>query len=521
MPSGSTSTNHNRPVQSLSAAEVRSAPTIELRSITKRFGAVLANDRIDLSLRRGEVHGVLGENGAGKTTLMRILYGLTSPDSGEICVDDRSVEISSPKDAINAGIGMVTQHFALVKPMTVTENVILGRAGGVVLDLDAARVLVESAAERFGLLVDPDSRVGDLSVGVQQRVEILKALYRECRVLILDEPTAVLTPQEVRTLFVTLDHLRRSGMSIVFISHKLPEVMELTDRVTVLRRGRVVDSVETGRINAAGLASLMVGHSTSPAQRGAGLEPGALVLEVSGLSAVGRLGLPSLANVRFEVAAGEIVGVAGVAGNGQSELAEVLSGMRKTSGGSIRVGTTEIAGRTPREVIAAGVGRIPEDRHEALVGDMSVAHNLVLEHLDEVGRRSVLDRRRIRSIAVDLIERFSIKAEPDDLVRTLSGGNVQKVLLARVLSREPRLLVVSQPTRGLDIGATEHVRKQLLARRDQGAAVVLISEDLDELLEICDRLIVLYRGQVVGRMDATTADRDRLGLLMAGHTEVA
>ncbi|MEA2001638.1 MAG: ABC transporter ATP-binding protein [Actinomycetota bacterium] len=504
----------------MSAGETTPQAVVELRSISKRFGAVQANDGINLTLRRGEVHGVLGENGAGKTTLMRILYGLTLPDSGDTLVDGETVDISSPKDAIAAGIGMVTQHFALVKPMTVTENVILGRAGGAVLDLERARKLVEEAAQRFGLGVQPDLRVADLSVGEQQRVEILKALYRDCRVLIMDEPTAVLTPQEVRALFVTLDKLRSDGMAIVFISHKLPEVMELTDRVSILRRGKIIDSVKTNTVDAGQLASLMVGHPTTAGKRHAYSEPGATVLEVVGLSARGRLDLPALSEVSFTVGAGEILGVAGVSGNGQTELAEVLSGMRKPDAGSIRVGGTEIAGLGPRQVVAAGVGRIPEDRHEALVGDMSVSHNLILEHLDEIGSRSILDTEQIRSNALDLIERFSIKAEPDDLIRTLSGGNIQKVLLARVLAREPSALVVSQPTRGLDIGATDYVRKQLLSRREQGAAILLISEDLDELLLLSDRIIVLYRGEIAGEIDAATADRDHVGLLMAGHTEV-
>ncbi|MEN8235282.1 MAG: ABC transporter ATP-binding protein [Actinomycetota bacterium] len=495
------------------------AAAVELKSISKRFGDVLANDQVDLSLRRGEVHGVLGENGAGKTTLMRILYGLSIPDTGEIRVDGEPTHIASPKDAIRAGIGMVTQHFALVKPMTVTENIILGKTGGAVLDLDKAARLVEEAAERYGLHVEPDRRLSDLSVGEQQRVEILKALYRECKVLILDEPTAVLTPQEIRALFVTLDRLRSAGMAIVFISHKLPEVMELTDRVTVLRRGRVVHTVETEKIDAAELASLMVGRPTDEPPRRVAADPGPTLLEVSGLSAVGPLGLPALSDVSFNVSAGEIVGVAGVSGNGQAELAEVLSGMRDPTAGSILADGTEIAGLGPGQVVEAGVGRIPEDRHEALVGDMSVAHNLVLEHLDEVGKRSILDRAAIRTNATELIERFSIKATPDDLVRTLSGGNIQKVLLARVLVREPNVLVVAQPTRGLDIGATRYVRDEILARRRQGAAIVLISEDLDELLEMSDRLIVLYDGRIVGEVTGDEADRDHIGLMMAGHAE--
>ncbi len=501
--------------------DTRATPVVELKSISKRFGDVLANEGVNLSLWGGEVHGVLGENGAGKTTLMRILYGLSIPDEGEIYVDGEPAHITSPKDAIGVGIGMVTQHFALVKPMTVTENIILGRTGGAVLDLARAKDLVEEAADRYGLHVEPDRRLSDLSVGEQQRVEILKALYRECRVLILDEPTAVLTPQEIRALFATLDKLRAGGMAIVFISHKLPEVMELTDRVTVLRHGKVVHTVETDEVDAAGLASWMVGRPAEPPEPRTLSEPGPTVLEVSNLSALGRLDLPALSDVNFEVAAGEILGIAGVSGNGQTELAEVLSGMRKPTDGSIIADGTEIAGKGPKQVIAAGVGRIPEDRHEALVGDMSVANNLILEHLDEAGKRLVLDRDRIRANALDLIERFSIKAGPDDVVKTLSGGNIQKVLLARVLVREPRIIVVSQPTRGLDIGATAYVRNELLSMRRQGAAIVLMSEDLDELLELSDRLIVLYDGQIAGRVDAAEADRDQLGLLMAGHTEVA
>jgi len=501
--------------------DMATTPVVELRGISKRFGDVLANDHVDLSLLSGEVHGVLGENGAGKTTLMRILYGLSHPDDGEILIGGAPVRIGSPKDAIRLGIGMVTQHFALVKPMTVTENIILGRTGGMVVNPGKAKDLVEEAADRYGLNVEPDRLLSDLSVGEQQRVEILKALYRECRVLILDEPTAVLTPQEIRALFATLDKLRSAGMAIVFISHKLPEVMDLTDRVTVLRRGKVVHTAKTDTVDAAGLASWMVGRATEPPEPKTASQPGPTTLEVSDLSALGRLGLPALTDLSFHVAAGEVLGIAGVSGNGQTELAEVLSGMRAPTEGSIRVEGTEIAGKGPGDIIAAGVGRIPEDRHEALVGDMSVAYNLVLEHLGEVGKRGMLDRAGIRESAITLIDRFSIKAGPDDQVRTLSGGNIQKVLLARVLVRDPKVLVVSQPTRGLDIGATRFVWSEILAMRRKGAAVVLISEDLDELLELSDRLIVLYEGQLAGEVEAAEADRDRIGLLMAGQAEGA
>ncbi len=493
------------------------APVVELTGITKRFGDLVANDRIELSLRRGEIHALLGENGAGKTTLMRILYGLTAPDAGEIRIDGRAVTIRSPKDAIAAGIGMVTQHFALVRPMTVAENLTLGRGRGVKLDLRRAEAAAREASERFGIRVRPDARVGDLSVGEQQRVEVLKALARDCRVLILDEPTAVLVPQEVDALFATLRRLAEGGMTVVFISHKLGEVLSITDRVTVLRRGRVAGTAETPDVGERTLAEMMVGRPTIGVTRRDKASRGRGVLRVDGLAAAGAHGLPALRDVSLEVAAGEIVGVAGVSGNGQTELVEVLSGTRRPTGGSIEVDGRRLGGRGVPEALGAGIGRIAEDRHASVVGDLSVAYNLVLERLDDFRRGGRLDQRAIRAHAQELIERFGIRARPDDPVRTLSGGNIQKVLLARVLSREPKVLVVSQPTRGLDVGATEYVRSQLLAQRARGAAILLVSEDLDELLTLADRLIVLYEGRVVGRLDVGEADPARLGLLMAGR----
>ena len=504
------------------AADAQRVAAVELRGMTKRYGELLANDSIDLVLWPAEIHGVLGENGAGKTTLMRVLYGLNSPDSGEVVVKGKRVAIQSPADAINAGIGMVTQHFSLVGPMTVAENIVLGRTDSFRLDLEAARAKVREAAEKFHIVVDPAARVENLSVGEQQRTEILKALYRDCRVLILDEPTAVLVPQEVDALFATLRRLVADGMAVVFISHKLNEVLAITDRVTVLRRGRVAGSVPTSETTERELAAMMVGRPMLGVSRADSIEPeGAAspALRVEGLSAKARHGLPALHDVSFDVHPGEILGVAGVSGNGQPELAQTLSGMRAPTAGSITVGGREIAGATPTQVMAAGVGRIPEDRHAAVVGDMSVAYNLVLEHLDEYRRRGVLDEARIREHAAGLIARFDIKASPDDPIRSLSGGNMQKVLLARVLSREPRVLVVSQPTRGLDVGATEYVRATLLEQRARGAAILVISEDLDELLAIADRVVVMYEGRIVGEVGANEADPDRLGLLMAGRSE--
>jgi simple sugar transport system ATP-binding protein len=493
----------------------------DLRGITKRFGDLVANDAVDLSLARGEVHALLGENGAGKTTLMRILYGLTRMDGGSIHIAGRPVSIGSPRDAIAAGVGMVTQHFSLVQPMSVTENLILGRARGARLDLAAARRTVEVAAERFGVAVRPDALVSELSVGEQQRVEIVKALSRDCRVLILDEPTAVLVPHEVEALFETLRRLVAEGLSVVFISHKLGEVRAISDRVSVMRRGRMVGTV-AGSTDERELARMMVGRPTfGIGQQETIWGGGEARLRVVGVSARGAHGLGALHDVSLEVHAGEILGVAGVSGNGQTELAEVLSGMRPVTAGSIRVDDQELAGAEPSTVMAAGVGRIPEDRHASLVLDLPVSLNLILEHIGDFTGRGGLDRRRVEEHARELIERYQIKATPNDRVATLSGGNIQKVLLARVLSRDPRVVIVSQPTRGLDVGASEYVRGEILARRRDGAAILLFSEDLDELLSLSDRVVVLYEGRIVGRMVAAEADPERLGMLMAGRGEVA
>jgi ABC-type uncharacterized transport system ATPase subunit len=489
----------------------------ELCGITKHFGDLVANDAVDLALTKGEVHALLGENGAGKTTLMRILYGLTTADAGTTRVDGAAVSIHSPRDAIAAGIGMVTQHFSLVQPMTVTENIILGRASGARLDLGAARRSVEEAADRFGIAVQPDALVEDLSVGEQQRVEIVKALARDCRVLILDEPTAVLVPQEVEALFGTLRRLIEEGLSVVFISHKLGEVRTISDRVSVMRRGQMVGTAP-GHTDERELARMMVGRPTFGVERQEPLwHDGEARLQVSGLCARGNHGLAALHDIELEVHAGEIVGVAGVSGNGQTELAEVLSGMRSVTAGSISVDGTDLTDSGPERIMAAGVGRIPEDRHASLVLDLPVSLNLIMEHIDDFAPGGRLDRAGIEAHAEELIERYQIKARPDDRVATLSGGNIQKVLLARVLSRDPRVIIVSQPTRGLDVGASEYVRKELLDRRRDGAAILLMSEDLDELVGLSDRIVVLYEGRVVGRIEAAAADPEQLGMLMAGR----
>ena len=489
---------------------------VEMRGVTKRFGDLVANDHVDFTVRRGEIHALLGENGAGKSTLMRILYGLYHADAGDIAVEGRPAVIHSPKAAIAHGIGMVSQHFALVAPLTVTENVILGRVDGVRLRLDAAHARVAAAAQRFGIDLDPRATVKSLSVGQRQRVEILKALYHNARLLILDEPTAVLVPQEVDQLFENLRFLQQQGFSVVFISHKLHEVMTITDRVTVLRLGKVVGSVDTPASSRMQLAALMVGRETMAAVKPATTTTGQPLLELRDLAALDNQGLRALRAVNLAVAAGEIVGLAGVSGNGQVELAEVLSGTRRCTGGQLLMEGRDITNGTPAQMMAAGIGRISEDRHASVVGEMSVAQNLALEHLDEFTRGGRLSHRRIRQHAERLIADYSIKARPDDSIRTLSGGNIQKCILARVIERNPKVIVVAQPTRGLDVGATEYVHNKLVEQQAKGAAILLISEDLDEILALADRIAVMYEGQILDVLPAADATPARLGLLMSG-----
>lgn len=496
--------------------EADAACAVEMRGIYKRFGEVVANEAVDFALRPGEIHALLGENGAGKTTLMRILYGLYHADDGQIFVHGHPATIHSPRDAIALRIGMVTQHFALVPPLTVTENVVLGYTNGFRLDLEEAHERVAAVSQQYGLPVEPGALVKDLSVGQRQRVEILKALYRNANVLILDEPTAVLVPQEVEQLFASLEQLQQGGLSVIFISHKLAEVMAITDRVTVLRGGRVAGTVNTQATTQSDLARMMVGRETFGVTKAAAADEGQVVLRLENVSAVDNKGLPALKNVSLSVRAGEIVALAGVSGNGQAELAQVLDGTRRATSGRITVLDQDITNASPAAVMAAGAGRISEDRHASVVEELTVAQNMALEHLDEFVHNGMLDHKRMRQHAEKLIQAYQIKARPSDKIRTLSGGNMQKVILARVLERNPRALIVAQPTRGLDVGATEYVRGKLLEQRRRGAAVLLISEDLDEILALSDRIAVIYEGQIMGVLDASEADVERLGLLMSG-----
>jgi simple sugar transport system ATP-binding protein len=492
---------------------------IELKGITKQFGAVTANDRIDFQLKAGEIHALLGENGAGKTTLMRILYGLYRADEGQILVSGKETAIHSPRDAIRAGLGMVSQHFTLVPTLTVAENVALGQTPGALLDPRAIERQVGAAARRFGVDIDPSALVRHLSVGERQRVEILKSLYRDARVLILDEPTAVLVPQEVEMLFHSLLRLRADGMALVFISHKLNEVMQICDRVTVLRAGKWVGTVEKTATNQPELARMMVGQENFGVRRldetrePAGIKP---LLKLEKISALDKKGLPALKEVSLEVFPGEILGIAGVSGNGQSELSQVLSGTLKPSGGRLWIEDQDLTSAGPARFAAARVGRVPEDRHGGVVGELSVAENLILERLDQYTRGGILNRPAIRAHAVQMIAEYQIKAAPDDRIRTLSGGNMQKVLLARALALKPNVLIVSQPTRGLDIGATDYVRSRLLEQRRAGTAVLMISEDLDEVLALSDRIAVIYEGRIAGIFPAADATPEKLGLLMSG-----
>jgi general nucleoside transport system ATP-binding protein len=498
------------------------APVLELRDITKQFPGVLANDHIDFDLRRGEVHALLGENGAGKSTLMSILYGLYTADSGEILLNGKPVTISSPKDAIELGIGMVHQHFMLIPVMTVTENIVLANEpvhAGVLLDQAAAEERVEEVARTFNFAVDPHARVQNITVGQQQRVEIMKALYRNADIVILDEPTAVLTPQEAQELFQILKTLTREGISIIFISHKLNEVLEIADRITVLRRGKKVETIPREGATEEGLARSMVGREVLLRVEKKPAQPGDPLLQVKDLVVRDDRGLEAVRGVSFDVRAGEIVGIAGVDGNGQSELIDALTGLRSVAGGNITVGGRDLTRATAREALDAGMGHIPEDRQRrGLVLEFNLAENLALHdyakepfsHLGWVNPRSWF------RWAAGLLKEFDIRGGgPTTRGGSLSGGNQQKVVVAREVSRDPSVLIAAQPTRGLDVGAIEFVHRRLVEQRDAGKAVLLVSLELEEILSLADRILVLYEGQLVGEFPPDVSEEE-VGIAMLG-----
>jgi len=500
-------------------------PILQLRGITKRFPGVLANDHIDLSLEEGEIHALLGENGAGKTTLMNILYGLYQPDEGEIHVRGRRVEIRSPSDAIAGGIGMVHQHFMLIPVFTVAENVMLGqeiaRRGGF-LDRREAEARVADISSRFQLAVDPIAYVRDLPVGVQQRVEIIKLLYRQADILILDEPTAVLTPQESDELFKIMRSLASQGKSIIFITHKLREVMEVADRITVIRQGRVVGTTTPKQADKAKLAQMMVGREVLLEVEKPEEKPGDPVLQVEHLVVTSDRRQMAVDDVSFEVRAGEILGVAGVQGNGQTELVEAITGMRAAQGGRIKLLGRDITHASPRRVTELGTAHVPEDRQrDGLVLSFTVADNLVLSTYYQApfAKGPELQREAILASAQERIREFDIRT-PSALTNagSLSGGNQQKVIVAREFSRPIHLLVASQPTRGLDVGSIEYIHARIVQKREEGCAVLLVSPELDEILELSDRIAVMYRGRIVGLLDADEASKEEVGLLMAGVT---
>jgi ABC-type uncharacterized transport system ATPase subunit len=497
------------------------ALALELRGMTKKFGSVVANDRVDFDLRRGEVHALLGENGAGKSTLMSVLYGLYKPTEGQIFVDGKAVEVDSPATAIALGIGMVHQHFMLVPVMTVTENIVLGHEPGHagLLDLDTARKRVRELSQRYGLAVDPDARIEDITVGAQQRVEILRALYRGARILVLDEPTAVLTAQEVRELIGVLQRLKQGGSSIVFISHKLAEVLQVADRITVLRRGKKVDTVAREGATEQSLARLVVGRDVLLRVEKGAAAPGEALLSVEDLHVRDDRLLPAVNGLSLSVRCGEIVALAGVDGNGQHELVEAITGLRTPDSGRVLVDGRDIAGLGVRAATEAGVAHIAEDRHRrGLVLPFTLAENLALREYrsPELSRHGWLQIRRIRERAHRLLREFDVRGGgTESHAGSLSGGNQQKVCIAREIASNPKVLVAHQPTRGLDVGAMEFVHRRLIEERDKGRAILLVSLEFDEVRSLADRILVIYDGKIAGEF-TPEATEEELGIAMTG-----
>lgn len=500
-----------------------SEPIVQMCQIFKAFPGVVANAGIDFDLRQGEIHALLGENGSGKTTLMNILYGLYEPDAGEIFLRGQSVRFNSAHAAIRHGLGMVHQHFMLVRTFSVAENIILGQPSPrapLVENLADVNERIRQASETYGLQVDPTAEVWTLSVGEQQRVEILKTLYRGAEILILDEPTAVLTPQEVNELLDVMRRLKDEGKTIVFISHKLGEVLAVSDRITVLRDGKVVDTVDADKTDSASLARMMVGREIIFTVRKKPAKPGEVLLRMENLCARNDRRLLAIDHVSLDVRAGEVVGIAGVAGNGQTELEEVLAGLRLVENGKIEIRGEDVTNASPRKIGRTGLALIPSDRYQrGMLPDFEVAENLVLERFDQkpFTRRGIFDRNRIILEAKRLISMFDVRT-PSVFTQAgkLSGGNAQKMILARVLARSPKVLLAAQPTRGLDVSAIEFIHNQILEQRDAGVAVLLFSTELDEILALSDRIAVMYCGQIVGIVEADQVDIDELGLMMGG-----
>jgi simple sugar transport system ATP-binding protein len=497
-------------------------PVVRMSSITKRFLDVTANQDVSFDLYSGEICALLGENGAGKTTLMNILFGYYASDEGDIFIKGEKADLSSPKDAISRGVGMIHQHFALVPSQTVLENIIIGADSGkgIFLDLKSAQQELRKLQERFRLQIDPQARVWTLSVGEQQKVEILKALYRDVDILIMDEPTAVLAPAEIKDLFRTLRALVKEGRSVVFISHKLNEVMDISDRVVVLRNGRVVAERNTVETDTKELANLMVGRELLENLHKKQLDPGRPVLEIEDLDALNDKKLPALKTLNLMVRQNEILGMAGISGNGQRELAEILFGLREPTKGEIRISGQLLKFGSPPSSISLKMGRIPEDRIDTgLLMDLSVEENLILENhvFPEFHRFGLMNSRRIHQYSEDLIQAYSIAtAGRDAVTKSLSGGNLQKVMLARELAGQPAVVIAAQPTRGLDVGAMEYIHHRILQERNRGAGILLISEDLDEIFNLSDRIIVMYEGMIMGETSIGTASREQIGLWMSG-----
>lgn len=495
---------------------------IQMIDVTKRFGDFVANDKVNLELKKGEIHALLGENGAGKSTLMNILSGLLEPSEGEVHVKGKLENIDSPSKAANLGIGMVHQHFMLVDAFTVTENIILGNevTKGINLDLKTAKKKILELSERYGLSVEPDALIRDISVGQQQRVEILKTLYRGADILIFDEPTAVLTPAEISELMQIMKNLIKEGKSIILITHKLDEIRAVADRITVIRRGKSIDTVELGDKTNQELAELMVGRSVSFITEKAPAQPKDIVLEIKDLNIKESRGSLKVKGLSLDVRAGEIVGVAGIDGNGQTELVKAITGLTKVDSGSIKLRNKDITNQRPRKITEQSVGHVPEDRHrDGLVLEMTVAENIALQtyYKPPMSKYDFLDYNQINSHARKLMEEFDVRGAGEWVsAASLSGGNQQKAIIAREIDRNPDLLIVSQPTRGLDVGAIEYIHKRLIQARDEGKAVLVISFELDEILNVSDRIAVIHDGQIQGIVRPESTTKQELGILMVG-----